>query len=41
MKVEITFWEGCSIWKGIIRETNDQDAANIVEERNPSKNHWC
>ena len=36
MKVEITYWEGGSTWKEIIRANNVQDARKIASARNPN-----
>ena len=36
MKVEITYWEGGSTWKEIIRANNVQDAKKTGEARNPT-----
>ena len=36
MKVEITYWEGGSTWKEVIRANNVKDVKKIGEARNPS-----
>ena len=36
MKVEITYWEGGSTWKEVIRANNVQDARKIAAARNPT-----
>ena len=36
MKVEITYWEGGSTWKEIIRANNVQEGRKIASARNPN-----